>query len=177
VRELLALETHCMYLVQFLKLMRLPLRGGCARLVVPVALINNCSLRRPSDCPLSTKTLQLTGERPYSTFHSQPSSHQVPARAPIYIHPNAHSGPTPSKHIKHRLASEKEFPEGWSLALKLSRDAMDVLRTLYSHSPETFTTSVLAERLEISQEDVSIMLWSRRVPDKDRKAELRAKRR
>jgi len=52
---------------------------------------------------------------------------------------------------------------------------MDGLRMLHSHSPETFTTSVLAERFKISPEAVRRILRSRWVPDKERKTELRIK--
>lgn len=46
---------------------------------------------------------------------------------------------------------------------------------LHSHSPETFTTPVLAERFKISPEAVRRILKSRWVPNNERKEELRAR--
>jgi Neugrin len=52
---------------------------------------------------------------------------------------------------------------------------MDGLRMLHHHSPDTFTTPVLAERFKISPEAVRRILKSKWVPDKERKEELRAR--
>ena len=83
--------------------------------------------------------------------------------------------PTPYEYNQHRLALRKAFPEGWSPPRKISRDAMDSLRMLHSHSPETFTTPVLADRFKISPEAVRKILKSKWAPSRERKEELRAR--
>lgn len=52
---------------------------------------------------------------------------------------------------------------------------MDSLRILHHHSPETFTTPVLAERFKISPEAVRRILKSNWVPCKQRKDELKTR--
>jgi len=80
--------------------------------------------------------------------------------------------PTPETFIKHREAMKKEFPQGWAPPKKLSRDAIDSLRSLHTISPETFTTSVLSERFKISPEAVRRILKSKWVPEVQRMKEL-----
>ena len=67
---------------------------------------------------------------------------------------------------------EKRFPEGWNTPRKLSREAMDGLRVLHKHDPETFSTPVLAERFRISPEAVRRILRSKWMPSREERAKL-----
>lgn len=70
---------------------------------------------------------------------------------------------------------KKSFPDGWNPPKKLSREAMDGLRTLHNHDPETFTTTALATRFKISPEAVRRILKSRWQPDGSRLAKIAEK--
>jgi len=85
--------------------------------------------------------------------------------------------PTPNSVRKHAEAMKKAFPEGWQPPRKLSRDAMDGLRSLHSYDPETFSTPVLASKFRISPEAVRRILRSKWVPSAERRAEQAAKER
>ncbi|KAL5522981.1 RRG9 [Sanghuangporus sanghuang] len=79
---------------------------------------------------------------------------------------------TPAEFLRHRQTMKKRFPEGWNPPRKLSREAMEGLRTLHRHDPETFSTPVLAERFRISPEAVRRILKSKWGPNKDEKANM-----
>lgn len=83
--------------------------------------------------------------------------------------------PTPVEVIKHKQAMKKRFPEGWSPPRKLSREAMEGLRSLHAHDPETFSTSVLAEKFRISPEAVRRILRSKWMPTTEQRARLIAR--
>jgi len=85
---------------------------------------------------------------------------------------NKDKGPVPPKVIAHKEAMKHSFPDGWAPPRKVSREAMDGLRTLYRHDPNTFTTPVLAEKFKISPEAVRRILKSRWQPDEKRKAHM-----
>ncbi|KAF8581332.1 hypothetical protein K439DRAFT_1392804 [Ramaria rubella] len=114
----------------------------------------------PSDAPQSLMT-------PHLSFK------QVPP--PVTQLRRPFEGSTPREWAQHRVALRKAFPGGWCPPRKISRDAMDSLRMLHRHSPETFTTPVLAQRFKVSPEAVRRILRSRWVPSKERKDELRTK--
>ncbi|KIP12108.1 hypothetical protein PHLGIDRAFT_82293, partial [Phlebiopsis gigantea 11061_1 CR5-6] len=78
--------------------------------------------------------------------------------------------PTPIQYKAHRDAMKKNFPEGWAPPRKLSRQAMDGLRSLNAHDPDMFTTPVLAEKFKISPEAVRRILRSKWLPSKDERA-------
>ncbi|KAF8589556.1 hypothetical protein K439DRAFT_1246128, partial [Ramaria rubella] len=59
-------------------------------------------------------------------------------------------------------------PGGWCPPCKISHDAMDSLCMLHRHSPETFTTPVLAQQFKVTPEAVRRILQSRWVPSKER---------
>jgi Neugrin len=80
--------------------------------------------------------------------------------------------PTPTSWSAHRAALRAKFPGGWAPPRKLSRDAMDGLRTLHSHDPETFSTPVLAEKFRISPEAVRRILRSRWQPSREQRAHM-----
>lgn len=119
------------------------------------------SNRRPSPPPrvLSAEDLEIEAEdgyRPKSTA-------------------SVNTSPVPMQYLRHRQAMKEAFPDGWSPQRKLSREAMDGLRTLHKHDPETFTTSVLSNRFKISPEAVRRILKSNWMPDEKRKNEMALK--
>ncbi|KAF8320441.1 hypothetical protein DL93DRAFT_2045601, partial [Clavulina sp. PMI_390] len=66
--------------------------------------------------------------------------------------------------IAHKAAMKRSFPAGWNPPKKLSREAMEGLRALHGHDPETFTTAALATRFKISPEAVRRILRSKWKP-------------
>lgn len=94
-------------------------------------------------------------------------------RPPIpHISKKAMRKPTPVQARTHRERMKSQFPEGWSPPHKLSRQAMDGLRVLHMHDPETFSTPMLAERFRISPEAVRRILRSRWEPLPEQRARL-----
>jgi len=80
--------------------------------------------------------------------------------------------PTPITARMHRERMKSLYPEGWSPPHKLSRQAMDGLRVLHMHDPETFSTPLLAERFRISPEAVRRILRSKWEPSPEQRARL-----
>ena len=72
---------------------------------------------------------------------------------------------------------KKKFPGGWMPPRRLSREAMDGLRSLHVHRPDIFTTPVLAEKFKISYEAVTRILRSKWVPSEARREKLLARER
>ncbi|GAA5840830.1 hypothetical protein JCM11251_001708 [Rhodosporidiobolus azoricus] len=62
---------------------------------------------------------------------------------------------------KHKVALQTKFPAGWAPPKRISREAMDLLRTLARSEPGRYTTPVLAAKFKISPEAVSKILRSR----------------
>ena len=85
--------------------------------------------------------------------------------------------PVPEEHLKHRKTMKERFPDGWNPPRKLSREAMDGLRALHAHDPETFSTPVLAARFRVSPEAVRRVLRSRWMPKPEERAKLLEKER
>ena len=98
------------------------------------------------------------------TEHERPPTHHISKRAI--------RKPTPIAVRTHRERMKSLFPEGWSPPHKLSRQAMDGLRVLHMHDPETFSTPLLAERFRISPEAVRRILRSRWEPSPEQRARL-----
>lgn len=96
--------------------------------------------------------------------HEQPPIH--------YISKKAMRKPTPIAARMHRERMKNSFPEGWSPPHKLSRQAMDGLRVLHMHDPETFSTPVLAERFRVSPEAVRRILRSKWEPSPEQRTRL-----
>ena len=90
----------------------------------------------------------------------------------IRISKKAIQKPTPSAARLHRERMKSSFPEGWSPPHKLSRQAMDGLRVLHMHDPETFSTPMLAERFRVSPEAIRRILRSRWEPSPEQRARL-----
>lgn len=89
----------------------------------------------------------------------------------------ARAEPVPEEYFKHRKMMKERFPDGWNPPRKLSREAMDGLRALHAHDPETFTTPALAEKFRISPEAVRRILKSRWMPKPEQRAKLLEKER
>jgi hypothetical protein len=82
------------------------------------------------------------------------------------------SDPTPSRWAHHRASLKAKFPEGWAPPHKLSRAAMDGLRALHAHDPDTFTTPVLSDKFRISPEAVRRILRGKWQPTPEQRARL-----
>ncbi len=82
------------------------------------------------------------------------------------------SDPTPSRWAQHRASMKAKFPEGWAPPHKLSRAAMDGLRALHAHDPDTFTTPVLADKFRISPEAVRRILRGKWQPTQEQRVRL-----
>lgn len=80
--------------------------------------------------------------------------------------------PTPTQWSAHQKTLKQAFPDGWSPPRKLSRDAMDGMRSLHAANPELFTTPVLAEKFRISPEAVRRILRSKWHPSQEKRAKL-----
>jgi len=96
--------------------------------------------------------------------HEESSTH--------YISKKATRNPTPVAARLHRERMKSSFPKGWSPPHKLSRQAMDGLRVLHMHDPETFSTPTLAERFRISPEAIRRILRSKWEPSPEQRARL-----
>jgi len=82
------------------------------------------------------------------------------------------SDPTPSHWAQHRASIKSKFPDGWAPPHKISRAAMDGLRALHAHDPDTFTTSALADKFRISPEAVRRILKGKWQPTQEQHARL-----
>ena len=82
------------------------------------------------------------------------------------------SDPTPSRWAQHRASMKTKFPQGWAPPHKLSRAAMDGLRALHAHDPDTFTTPVLADKFRVSPEAVRRILKGKWQPTQEQRARL-----
>jgi hypothetical protein len=82
------------------------------------------------------------------------------------------SDPTPLRWAQHRASMKAKFPEGWAPPHKISRAAMDGLRALHAHDPDTFTTPVLSQKFRISPEAVRRILRSKWQPTKEQHVHL-----
>lgn len=91
---------------------------------------------------------------------------------PGFLRKRIQRNPTPAPTRAHRETMKESFPGGWSPPHKLSRQAMDGLRVLHSHDPETFTTPVLATKFRISPEAVRRILKSKWEPSSDERVRL-----
>ncbi|KAF9024833.1 hypothetical protein BDZ89DRAFT_1068771 [Hymenopellis radicata] len=85
--------------------------------------------------------------------------------------------PTPEEHLRHRQILKEKFPDGWNPPRKISREAMDGLRSLHHFEPDKFTTPFLADKFKISPEAVRRILKAKWEPSKERRLEMREKER
>lgn len=84
---------------------------------------------------------------------------------------------TPQEWRTHRQRMKEIFPEGWNPTRKLSREAMEALRSLHALDKEMFTTPVLANKFKISPEAVRRILRSKWEPSKEKRAKLAGRER
>jgi len=82
------------------------------------------------------------------------------------------SNPTPPRWSHHRTSLKAKFPQGWAPPHKLSRAAMDGLRALHAHDPDTFTTPALADKFRVSPEAVRRILRGKWQPTSEERARL-----
>ncbi|GAA5989507.1 hypothetical protein JCM10908_000508 [Rhodotorula pacifica] len=68
---------------------------------------------------------------------------------------------------KHQLSLREQFPSGWAPPKRLSREAMDLVRTLHAADPSTYSTAALAAQFKVSPEAIRRILKSRFVLDKE----------
>ncbi|KAI0676489.1 hypothetical protein C8Q78DRAFT_961306 [Trametes maxima] len=101
---------------------------------------------------------------------SRPISHRPYPTQPVLK-------PTPQEYAKHRETMKRKFPEGWAPPRRISREAMDSLRSLHSLDPGRFSTPVLAEKFHISKEAVRRILKSKWEPTREQRARLAARER
>ena len=113
------------------------------------------------------------GDGPTSHFNQK--SGNKPSGPPTPTPLSQRTTLVPQTIIAHKAAMKNLFPNGWNPLKKLSREAMEGLRTLHDHDPETFTTAVLANRFKISPEAVRRILKSRWKPDTKRLAQMAQK--
>ncbi|KAI0819948.1 hypothetical protein BC628DRAFT_1400169 [Trametes gibbosa] len=85
--------------------------------------------------------------------------------------------PTPQEFAAHRKTMQRKFPEGWAPPRKISREAMDSVRSLHAIDPARFSTPILAEKFHISKEAVRRILKSKWEPTREQKVRLAAKER
>lgn len=115
------------------------------------------SLRPHSDNMTSESSRSLSEQEPPSIPHMSQKAIRKPAPAAARL---------------HRERIKRSFPEGWSPPHKLSRQAMDGLRVLHAHDPETFSTPMLAEKFRVSPEAVRRILRSKWEPSSEQRARL-----
>lgn len=63
-----------------------------------------------------------------------------------------------------RVALKEKFPEGWRPRKRLSPDALTGIRALNAQFPETYTTTALAKKFEVSPEVIRRILRSKWTP-------------
>jgi Neugrin len=112
--------------------------------------------------------------RPSPLSEAEPDGEDDEKKARRYQTANhtPESDPTPLRWAQHRATMKAKFPNGWAPPHKLSRAAMDGLRALHAHDPDTFTTPVLSEKFRISPEAVRRILRSKWQPTKEQHARL-----
>jgi len=90
---------------------------------------------------------------------------QVPDSATV----DHHRSPVTERELWQiqKAALQKKFKEGWNPRKKLSPDALAGIRAIHAQFPEQYTTSVLAEKFEISPEAIRRILKSRWTPKEE----------
>ena len=62
---------------------------------------------------------------------------------------------------KHQVALREQFPSGWAPPKRLSREAMDLVRTMHAANPSLYSTAALAAQFKVSPEAIRRILKSR----------------
>jgi hypothetical protein len=109
------------------------------------------------------------------TFEAGPSK-PLADDLPPPVERRAPKEPTPREYVAHTKAMKDRFPKqagiSWNPPRKLSRQAIEGLRTLHRHDPDTFSTPMLAERFKISAEAVRRILKSRWEPSREERMRM-----
>jgi len=126
----------------------------------------------PSFPHVQCRTLNTLPGRVRATLAALKKPKTPPDTEPLPPRTRPTSIPTPQPVLVHRAAIKEHFPDGWNPPRKLSREAMEGLRTLHKHDPETYTTPVLANKFKISPEAVRRILKSNWEPSEERRKEL-----
>lgn len=164
--------------------------GGCRQ---PKSRSVNDTLSTPTMSLRIQQVLSVAGRRLYSqrilprnwqlAGHVPPTSllfnndgpspdlsEDEPPPPPPKTHPTA--APTPEQWRRHRETIKEAFPSGWSPTRKVSRDAMDGLRSLHAFDKDTFSCAVLADKFKISPEAVRRILRSKWEPSREKRARI-----
>lgn len=112
------------------------------------------------------------GKQPISLRETEIDSEETITLVSKHIPKKAIRNSTPTQWAQHHKTIKQQFPDGWSPPRKLSRDAMDGLRSLHAANPELFTTPVLAEKFRISPEAVRRILKSKWHPSQEKRVKL-----
>jgi hypothetical protein len=70
-----------------------------------------------------------------------------------------------------KAALREKFKEGWSPRKRLSPDALAGIRAIHAQFPQQYTTSVLAEKFEVSPEAIRRILKSKWTPKEEEEAD------
>lgn len=62
---------------------------------------------------------------------------------------------------KHQVTLREQFPSGWAPPKRLSREAMDLVRTMHAANPTLYSTAALAAQFKVSPEAIRRILKSR----------------
>ncbi|SCV74302.1 BQ2448_6734 [Microbotryum intermedium] len=109
--------------------------------------------------PRSRPRSQL-GPRSTPSTTGTPSISQTPLN-PTPSSPSSSPPKDPPLWLKHRQRMKVLFPTGWAPPKRLSREAMDLIRTMHSSDPTRYSTRVLSEHFKVSPEAVRRILKSR----------------
>ncbi|KAH6999805.1 hypothetical protein EDB80DRAFT_650904 [Ilyonectria destructans] len=127
----------------------------------------------PATTPAPTAT--ITDDKPWKNRGDGPGG----SRLPREFKSNSASsepivGPSPSDPAPdvptwktQKAALKEKFPDGWQPRKRLSPDALAGIRALNAQFPDTYTTSTLASRFEVSPENIRRILKSSWQPSTD----------
>ena len=150
--------------------------ASLARLAMPTRERSQWEMQASAASNVLERIRQLPKRRNWG--HDSKTSHydQKSNSRPSISLSTQHAALVPQTIIAHKAAMKKSFPNGWNPPKKLSREAMEGLRTLRDHDPETFTTAILANRFKISPEAVRRILKSRWRPNAKRLVQMTQKK-
>ncbi|CEQ39139.1 SPOSA6832_00643, partial [Sporobolomyces salmonicolor] len=116
-----------------------------------------------------------------SSSSSSPSSPSAPAPDPRFEDDGTGEGKDEPPHVpewkKHQQTLRAQFPDGWAPPKRISREAMDLVRSLHRTAPAVHTVPVLADKFKISPEAVRRVLKSKfELPGDEREKRERKRR-
>ncbi|KAH9939920.1 hypothetical protein B0H21DRAFT_780458 [Amylocystis lapponica] len=92
--------------------------------------------------------------------------------APKFLRRKPSKIPTPHEFAAHRMTMKSAFPQGWMPPRKISREAMDGMRSMHAVDPSVLSTAVLAEKFRISPEAVRRILKSKWEPTREQRVRM-----